>query len=520
MLGAAIRGERAYDPAGTKDANGGRTDWMRWLDLLETRGGVSNGADVFRRWVLTGQQRAALAPRAKARTAYAAVDEADGAWLPPEGLRDAMTDWDFERADAVREKVAGLGAAATAVQTAAERAGIEVPDAVRAGYERAEQDEQYTALATTLPKAAAAVTAVGAAEQAAGQDRDPVSALGATLLGVDDRAAEASALLDDGQYAAATTVADDATSRSEKALLVGLALPMLLVLLVAGLVLWVRRSMARRGRHGAQSQAGRPGGDAGGPSPVASAAATRPGARGAGAARGARGRGLENPQHPGVAQGVRLDPLQVEELGDALVVAAQQLGVDLGVDGLALDRLEPVPGEERGLEGEAEQPAQAEPPGPLDEPLEHGRADPGAEHRGVDGQGAHLPEVLPEHVQGAAADDPPVDLGDDEVGDRLVVGDGLLVQQHPPLGQRRHERADGADVGRARGPDDDGIRPGWLRGGVGRHHWSVSAARRGPTRTGPGHGRGPPPQGWWRAAHKDPQGSCVIQCASGVVAVG
>ena len=39
VLGAAIRGERAYDPAGTKDANGGRTDWMRWLDLLETRGG-------------------------------------------------------------------------------------------------------------------------------------------------------------------------------------------------------------------------------------------------------------------------------------------------------------------------------------------------------------------------------------------------------------------------------------------------------------------------------------------------
>ncbi|HET7821150.1 MAG TPA: hypothetical protein VFL10_06455 [Ornithinibacter sp.] len=255
VLGAAIRGERAYDPPGTKDANGGRTDWMRWLDLLETRGGVPDGADVYRRWVLTGQQRAALAPRAKARAAYAAVDEADGAWLPPEGLRDAMTDWDFERADAVRAKVAGLGAAATAVQTAAQRAGIEVPDAVRAGYERAEQDEQYTALATTLPKAAVAVTAVGAAERAAGRDRDPVSALGATLLGVDDRAAEASALLDDGQYAAATTAADDATSRSDKALPVGLALPILLLLLVAGLVLWVRRAMTGHGRHGSEPEA-------------------------------------------------------------------------------------------------------------------------------------------------------------------------------------------------------------------------------------------------------------------------
>ena len=182
---------------------------------------------------------------------------ADGAWLPPEGLRDAMTDWDFERAAAVREKVAGLGAAATAVQTAAERARIEVPDAVRAGYERAEQDEQYTALATTLPKAAAAVTAVGAAERVAGQDRNPVSGLGATLLGVSDWAAEASALLEDGEYTAASTVADDATSRSDQALLVGLALLVLLVGLVVGLVLWVRWSMTRRERHRAQREAAR-----------------------------------------------------------------------------------------------------------------------------------------------------------------------------------------------------------------------------------------------------------------------
>jgi hypothetical protein len=255
VLGAAIRGERAYDPAGTKDANGGRTDWMRWLDLLETRGGVTNGADVFRRWVLTGQQRAALAPRAAARAAYAKVDTADGAWLPPEGLRDAMTDWDFERADAVRAKVAGLGAAATAVQVAADRAGIEVPDAARTSYEKAAQDEQYTALATSLPKAAAAVTAVGAAEQASVQDRDPVSSLGATLLGVSDRAAQASALLDDGDYAAATTAAGDVSSRSDKALLVGLVLPVLLLLLVAGAVLWVRRFLAARERQRAEQEA-------------------------------------------------------------------------------------------------------------------------------------------------------------------------------------------------------------------------------------------------------------------------
>ena len=253
VLGAALRGERAYDPAGTKDTDGGRTTWSRWLDLLQTRAGVEDAPSVFRRWVLTGEQRAQLAPRAKARAAYAKVDAADGAWLPPEGLRDAMTAWDFDRAATAREQVSGLGAAATSVQDAAQRAGLDVPSAVRESYEKAEQPEQYTALAASLPEAATAITAVGAAERAAGQDRDPVSALGATVLGVPDRADEAVALLDDGDVVAATTAAYDVTNRADKALLVGLALPVLLLLLLLAVLLVVRG--IRRSAAGARARA-------------------------------------------------------------------------------------------------------------------------------------------------------------------------------------------------------------------------------------------------------------------------
>ena len=88
---------------------------------------------------------------------------------------------------------------------------------------------------------------MGAAERAAQQERDPVSALGATVLSVQDRADEAAAALVDGDVAAATTAAEDATSRADKALLVGLALPvlLLLVLLTVGLVVrGIRRSAA------------------------------------------------------------------------------------------------------------------------------------------------------------------------------------------------------------------------------------------------------------------------------------
>ena len=94
---------------------------------------------------------------------------------------------------------------------------------------------------------------MGAAERAAEQDRNPVSALGATVLGVQDRADEAVALLDDGDVAAATTAADDVTSRADKALLVGLALPVLLLLLLLAVVLVVRG--IRRSAAGARARA-------------------------------------------------------------------------------------------------------------------------------------------------------------------------------------------------------------------------------------------------------------------------
>ncbi|VEW10171.1 Fluoroacetate dehalogenase [Brevibacterium casei] len=58
---------------------------------------------------------------------------------------------------------------------------------------------------------------------------------------------------------------------------------------------------------------------------------------------------LEVLDHPGVAQCVRLDPGEVEELGDALVGGMEEFDVDLGRDGDALDRLEPEGPEEPGL---------------------------------------------------------------------------------------------------------------------------------------------------------------------------
>ena len=172
-VGAGLRGERAYDPAGTKDTDGGRTIWSRWLDLLETRGGV----DGRRRGVQPvgphREQKAQLAPRKEARAAYATIDEADGAWLPPEGLRDAMTAWDFERAAAVRDQIAGLDEAARPCRMPPRPPVSRCRPPCARRTRRRSSDEQYTALATALPKAAAAVPPVALAERAAAERPRP-----------------------------------------------------------------------------------------------------------------------------------------------------------------------------------------------------------------------------------------------------------------------------------------------------------------------------------------------------------
>jgi len=76
--------------------------------------------------------------------------------------------------------------------------------------------------------------------------------------------------------------------------------------------------------------------------------------------RGSAGQRLEPQQHPGVAQRVRLDRVQVEELGDPLVVGPKQLRVYLGGDGSSPDLVEPLPGEEVHFEGEHEDASHAQ----------------------------------------------------------------------------------------------------------------------------------------------------------------
>lgn len=276
VVAAALAGESAYEPAGSLEHNQARTDWRRFLDLAEVRGGVEHGAKTYRTWVVDGDQRRLLADRADARDRYTALDDTDGAWLPPLGVRTSMTGWEF--ADAV-DAVKSLGAAAEeagAVQEAARSAGLTVPDAVRAAYEDASSAAEYRELASTLPRATGALTAVGDAVEEADRERDPVSRLGAVVLRLDAGARASRQELAAGDLAAATTRAEAVTDRAGWATGAGAGSLLAAAAALAALGALARRSARRRGARATAAQAPEPG-----PGPAAPAGddadATTPG---------------------------------------------------------------------------------------------------------------------------------------------------------------------------------------------------------------------------------------------------
>ncbi len=250
ILAAAVAGESAYSAPGEGPLSSEGNGWRRFYDLLQIVGESDQTAPVFSRWVLTPQEQALMVPRASALTAYREVDRADGAFVPPIGLRREMTAWDFPAARQALREVQDLGPAAADVQEAAERYDMEVPEQVAGLYQLAEDTDEYAALAKTLPEAAAAIAAVGEADRAAAADRNPFAALGARLLDVDGKTAKADRLLADAELEEASAAADEARSAARWTTWLGLGIVVggLLLLTVLGLLtrLLVRRRARRR----------------------------------------------------------------------------------------------------------------------------------------------------------------------------------------------------------------------------------------------------------------------------------
>ena len=166
---------------------------------------------------------------------------------------------------------------------------------------------------------------------------------------------------------------------------------------------------------------------------------------------------LQESQHPCIAEGVWLHSRQIEELGDTLIVRTRELGVDAGVNNFITDLGKTMAREEVDLKGETKQAGQAQFAGVVFQPKHKGVTDALAEPILVDRQRADFAEILPHHVQGAAADGGSMGVFDDpKFLNRLIDGDVLFAEQDALSNQRGRERLNPRDVGRARTANDKG----------------------------------------------------------------
>lgn len=254
VISAAYEGESAYSGPDGDDVDHHRTDWQRFLDLVEVRAGLTDADDVYSAWVVDPDQQALLDARAPARESYVAIDEADGDWLPPLGLRTAMTDWTFDDATTISAALGADGATltpdslastASAVQAAVEQTGLPEPATVRQSYEEADSADDYAALESLLPQAVEVVGNVGEATASAAEDANPFGELGQLLLSVDASAADSRESLAAGDLDAADAAAATTIDRAGVAPWLGGGVVVVMLAVLAGAALLIIRARRR-----------------------------------------------------------------------------------------------------------------------------------------------------------------------------------------------------------------------------------------------------------------------------------
>ncbi|MEL6980929.1 MAG: hypothetical protein AAFO29_00740, partial [Actinomycetota bacterium] len=150
LLALARADETAYE--GTGDAEPSATipgDWRRFVDLAERRLGSERVAPVFNEHVLDAAGVAMLEDRADALDEYEQLESAaDG--VVPVGIRDAMTNWEFEEAETMLAAAQGVvDERDRIIEADAERAG---DDGLALGDEwaEAESTEDLEAVQATI----------------------------------------------------------------------------------------------------------------------------------------------------------------------------------------------------------------------------------------------------------------------------------------------------------------------------------------------------------------------------------
>lgn len=184
-----------------------RTDWRRFLDLLEERAGSKIAESLYREHVVTADQIALLDERALAREAYRHL--ADAAFAPPWAVRGPLEAWDFDTAVEVMETAGAVLTAAAEIEAAAAELDLRYPASLRLGYERASNGRDLDRLVGRAAIHLDAVTLIGEAQAAVDGPRSVLTRLGLIASNVDRQLATARAAFEAEDPERAASVAAD-----------------------------------------------------------------------------------------------------------------------------------------------------------------------------------------------------------------------------------------------------------------------------------------------------------------------
>ena len=225
-------------------------DWRRFLDLVENRGEVTDGAivDLFNEWVLDSIQADRVEDRAEARSHYHDLLAAGDTWAGPVGVRRDLAEWRFE--DATEQMAAAEAVLDTrdALIETVDPVGVELPALLEERYEAS--DEGFVAVEAALAQATTAGRSLRTARDRVAADPSVIEQIG--LIGWDqsdelDRSATA---FERGQLAVATVEAREVTAVIDGAerrgwIVVGIAGGLLLLLVIGFFLTRLRRHRRR-----------------------------------------------------------------------------------------------------------------------------------------------------------------------------------------------------------------------------------------------------------------------------------
>jgi len=259
----AAAGTGAYQPppldtdagggAGAGSARAGGTtpegvegvpDWRALLDLLEARSG-EDLTPLWREWVVRPEDAALLEARASARASYGRTLALADGWQLPRAVRDALREWQFEKAETLMADTRTVLAHRKAVASLAERDGLELPDTMRVLFESGSMAEASAQAEDERD----AILAIDDARAARSADDDILSRIGMLGERPEDDLAEARQALVAGNLDASIEASDRAFrawtiawEEGRRRALMALATIATVVVLAAAIVGTIRRS--------------------------------------------------------------------------------------------------------------------------------------------------------------------------------------------------------------------------------------------------------------------------------------